>query len=650
MEKSELAKSLIPLITPLVNLVSETFLKPKIQKIAKKIKLTGNNISHIYENKFNDYLIRSYEKYSIMNTIVFHNQQKLLKQLYIPLTVKNKDGISFQIDSFNKDFLPKYVRVLITDTAGMGKSTIMKKLFLSVVEECSGIPILIELRRISKSNDIVQEIKLQMNSLTDEIDNDFLLNVIKEGDFIFLFDGFDEIPESERTFVTESIHSFINKASDNQFLITSRPELALSSFGDFQEFTIEPLKRNEAYSLLNKYDNSGKLAPQLINKLKGKTNIEITEFLTNPLLVSLLYSAYEHKNTIPIKKHIFYRQVYDALFESHDLTKGDSFNREKFSKLDIDEFHRVLRHIGYNCLIKGKIEFSKDELLIIIKEAKLFSGNLNFKESNFLKDLVNTVPLFIIDGIYYKWSHKSIMEYFAAQFIYIDSKENQKYILRKIANHDDVERFINILDIYYSIDYKSFSEIIIYSILDDFFNHLTIKYQNIKNDYVNERLALTFYYDFLIFKKKFGANTSKALDGIWNQMKTSTAQPEGWSLLMSPVPDESNIDFLKVFVKPNPKSEILKFLFNKKERFVIDCSRKTNKILKIDIEQEKLIPLTDDEKLIFNTLENFKNTNDLILQYYGSKYFSIDPMEGKKYLENLEKNISRENFDKLLNF
>jgi predicted NACHT family NTPase len=423
MEKSEIAKNVITMAMPLVTAITNVFVKPKIVELAKTLDIKKKNFEHIIENKFNQYLIKSYEKYSIINTIVFHNQQKLLKELYIPLAIENTDNNKFEIENFDDDCIPFFQRILITDTAGMGKSTILKRLFLSIVDEEKGIPVLIELRRLSKTKDIIDEIIEQLSTITEIPDKKFVLQLIQKGDFIFLLDGFDEIPLENRKIITKQIQTFVNKAGNNFFVMTSRPETALSSFDDFKEFQIIPLIKEQAFTLLKKYDNAGVLAPLLIKKLKEKQYENIDEFLTNPLLVSLLFAAFEHKQTIPLKKHIFYRQVFDALFESHDLTKGDSFIREKFSKLDIDEFHKVLRHLGYNCLINSKIEFTKDEILNLITEAKDFSAELQFKESDFLKDLINTVPLFTIDGIYYKWSHKSLQEYFAAQFIFLDSKD-----------------------------------------------------------------------------------------------------------------------------------------------------------------------------------------------------------------------------------
>jgi predicted NACHT family NTPase len=519
MENPELLPTILKVAQPLISAATEIFIKPKIKDLSEKLNLKKKNLPQLFNNKFEDYLVRSYEKYSIINTIVFHNQQKLLKNLYVPLEVEDANHKSFRILTYDNDFLPKYQRVLITDTAGMGKSTLLKRLFLSIIDQNAGIPILIELRRLTKTKDIIDEILEQLSSISEEIDRTFILQLIQKGDFIFLFDGFDEISLDKRRNITTQIQSFINKAGNNLFILTSRPESALSSFGDFKEFKVKRLTVEEAYALIKKYDDNGSLSKQLIRKIKENTNRNIQEFLTNPLLVSLLFAAFEHKQTIPLKKHIFYRQVYDALFESHDLTKGDSFARNKFSNLDVDEFHRVLRHIGYNCIVKDKIEFTKDEILGLIKEARSYTSGLNFKESDLLKDLISTVPLFSIDGIYYKWSHKSLQEYFAGQFIFLDSKEKQKQILLKIYRHKNAESFINLLDLYYSIDYKSFSEVIIFNLLSDFFNYLKDSYKDYSNESKRERQLLTFGYDYIFIKSVFPKSEKpQNTKELWDKM------------------------------------------------------------------------------------------------------------------------------------
>ncbi len=390
----ETIKAISVIAKPFIEPIVQIWLKPKLEQLYKESGLEKKVLKHVFENSFEEYLTRSYRKNAILNTIVFQNQQKKIHDLYLPLTLKKAGGEeTFLIDHYRDDLVPEYRRVLISDTAGMGKSTVMKWLFLSCIEENKGIPIFIELRKLSKKRGILDEILNELNAIDKEIDADFVLRLIRKGDFIFFLDGYDEIPNKDREAVTRDLQDFISKAGDNYFVLASRPESALAAFGDFQQFNIQPLEVEEAFELIKKYDADDTIAEELIKKIEGKVLEDLREFLSNPLLVSLLYKAYSYKPTIPFKKHIFYRQVYDALFESHDLTKGGAFVREKYSGLDIEDFHRVMRAFGFTSVKSGKVEYDKDELLKLIRSLKNLCPGISFSPAKLLSDLIVTVPL-----------------------------------------------------------------------------------------------------------------------------------------------------------------------------------------------------------------------------------------------------------------
>ncbi|MDT5270390.1 MAG: hypothetical protein QOH49_2576 [Acidobacteriota bacterium] len=494
----EIVKTIASIAAPLTNAIVETWVKPNLAKLRKSLTADKAIFENALATKFDEYLLRTYEKNSYINIIAFQNQQKKLDDIYIPLTLKVARGSKeVLVDNYREDLLPVYKKALLRDTAGMGKSTIVKYLFLSCVNQNEGIPVFIELRKLKSNEPVLTYIYNELNPVDDEFDKDFVLKLIKGGNFIFFLDGYDEIPFSERDKVTAHLQDFISKAGNNLFLLTSRPESSLASFPDFKEFNIQPLKLEEAFELLKKYDQGGDLSAEIISKLKGETLENIKEFLQNPLLVSLLYKSYEYKPIIPFKKHIFYRQVYDALFESHDLTKGGSFVREKYSALDIEDFHRALRALGFITVKLGQIEFDKDNLLALIREAKEHCPGIDFKEADFLKDLLVNIPLFIRDGDDYKWAHKSIQEYFAAQFIWLDAKDQQTKILRSMVNNKNHARYFNVLDLYYDMDYKTFRQTIIYDLVKDFVQHYDTTYthidrEQIPDDVVHLRKLLTF--------------------------------------------------------------------------------------------------------------------------------------------------------------
>lgn len=494
---------------PVISSLVKNLITPRIQKFAEKVHIAYNELLIPRGEHFEEYLFRMYKKYSIINTLVFKNEQRLLKDLYIPLTIirddhqRRKDKEQVKIDKYPVELVRSYNKILITDTAGMGKSTLTKRLFLDVIDNGHGIPIYIEMRRLKEGRPILIEIQEQINSLSKEFDSKLLLEFIQTGGFIFFLDGYDEISLEERISVTTNVQDFISKAGNNVFILTSRPEQALSSFGDFQTFSISPLTKKEAYELLRKYDNQGPTSKQLIDELKSGQYEMINEFLKNPLLVSLLFAAFDYKQTIPLKKHIFYRQVYDAYFDSHDLSKGDSYIHDKCSKLDIDDFERILRYVGYRCLRYQKIEFEKDALLQIINEAKDFCPDLDFNSSDFFTDVLTAVPLFCKDGQYYRWVHKSLQEYFAAQFIYKDAKGNQDTILTALYNSENLDKYINLLDIYFDIDNWGFKKNILLPLCESyigFYNSNVYSSSIINEKQIDDRIGYLFMREVCLLK------------------------------------------------------------------------------------------------------------------------------------------------------
>lgn len=472
---------------------------PKLSKLAHSISKEGKAYLSLNSNAFTAYYKRAYSNYSIINTLAFKERVKKLKDIYIPLTIypvdNKKEKKLTKVEGYPKELLDKYGRILITDTAGMGKSTLMKRMFLDVIDGQFGIPIFIELRRLNENNDILNEVAIQLGGLNDGFNKEILETLFVDGEFIFFFDGYDEISSSNKAFVTRNIQDFVAKAPDNKYILTSRPEEELACFGEFQEFRIRELKKVESYDLLRKYDISGKTSRLLISKLKTGNYSMINEFLKNPLLVSLLFAAFDFKQTIPLKKYIFYRQVFDAYFDSHDLSKGDGYVHEKKSNLDLDDFDKVMRKIGYECLRKQKIEFEKDELLKIIDSAKSGFSNLKFASTSLLGDLLKAVPLFCQDGMYYKWVHKSLQEYFAAEFIYKDSKNNQDSILTALYKSKKIDLYINLLDLYFDIDPVGFQKNIVKPLLESYVEYYEKFYFHsdvISSEAVNLRLTITY--------------------------------------------------------------------------------------------------------------------------------------------------------------
>lgn len=640
------------IVSKLILPIVKDLLIPKIKKVVEKFSLNSIDKNKIEEN-FDTYLTQRYEKFLVIDTLVFPNKQTLLETLYQPLTLqgnnyKNKD-IEILIDKYPEELLPEYIRVLIEDTAGMGKSTISKKIFLSIIKQKAGIPIFIELSQINSKNSILKEIQSQLSPIGKKISQDFILKIINEGDFIFLFDGFDEISLDDRKYTIRELHRFIEKANNNYFLITSRPEDSLTSFGDFQKFKVKPLLKGEAYSLLDKYDNYSykPISKKLIKQLNDNPQDSLQEYLHNPFLVSLLYKSYEYKKDIPVKKSQFYQQVYDALFETHDLSKEGYLKRDKYSNLHIDDFERVLRYIGYFSSIDNKVEYDKNGIIKYINKAKEHLSDLSFKPSDFLKDLLKTVPLFKKEGNYFKWGHKSLQDYFAAKFLWIDSKESQEKILHKIYNDPQNKRFYNVLDLFYELDPTTFDTTIIKWLLNDFLKFSETNYNyypkldsSLKNrieNHFNKKcvIVVTKKEDYDIIR------TSKSEENRKRHLYYSSKVKQRENLTTYHYFETPKTIVLTYIDFPESKDTILRLISKRLPDLAEQRRHQSHKKELFVLLEDQAYILDDTESNILNQSNVFDLTSELIRSGFALKYDSA--LKKYKSLKKLEsKNISNE--------
>jgi hypothetical protein len=473
----KVVSSIVSITSVFIKPVVETWITPKIIEYMKTAKIDKDLVDHYFENKFESYLSHTYEQCLYITTLAFPGNKVLLKDLYVPLTIEQDNtGTSYIVDDDSIELLDLRRKVIIADAAGTGKTTLLRFLFLQCIEKNIAVPVLVELRRLSATHSLMDEIYMQLNPIDEAVEKEFILELVKRGDFIFLLDGYDEVSEENKAYVAQELQNFVVKAGKNAFIVATRPNLSIASLRGFDHFKVKPLSEDEAFELLYRYGSGEELVVSLIQQLyEHRPQTLHREFLTNPLSVALLYKAYTYKPIIPDKKHIFYRQVYDALFEEHDTVKGGGFTRSKHSGLCSDEFHRMLRVFGFKSLKLGLLEFSKDNLILIIREAKNYcSGISDFHESEFVKDLTTTVPLFVYDGVFYRWVHKSIQEYFAAMFIYSDIKGIQGCVLRAMID-SNLEKYINVFDLYYDIDYEGFQRSVTYDLVNSFLRHSEVE-------------------------------------------------------------------------------------------------------------------------------------------------------------------------------
>lgn len=600
-------KDLVTIAKPVIEPIIQTLIKPKIEQLAKwlkKAELKNQIADNYFENKFEEYLARTYNYCQNINVLIFQNQQIKISDIYYPLTIQSsKDHHNYKIDDFPISILESYGKILISDTAGMGKSTLMKWAGKKIIENNLGIPILIELRNLKDNHSILDEIFNQVNPIDNSFDKYLILKFLELGHFVVLLDGFDEIQHKNQELIIKDIRDFVNKTPNNYFILTSRPEGALATFGDFQLFHILPLREKDAFEVIKKYDSICpiKVGIKLIEDIKENFN-QTKELLGNPFLVSLIYSTYTYNKDIPSNKVTFYEEIYSALFKKHDLSK-DGWTRPKKSKLDIQQFKIILRQLAFDTAVLGEIVYSESEITNYIKISKSKCPGIEFSIIDFLDDILSSVPIFQRDGSKIKWAHKSLQDYFAADFIAFDSRKEE--ILNRIYKSDR-DGFLNILDLFYEMDFKTFRNVIIKQLLIEFIDHCESSYSKIANIdelTLKERQSKTFNLDVVFIKIDKKTPMTKVFDFIQNKIPEFKDAKKRSMII--------HLENILVVTSFNFKRQLIELLSNKQLSYVSNKYEK-EKNVKLILPSNELYYLNDDPTSFLNETKNFKKVNSLL--------------------------------------
>lgn len=432
------------LFTGCITGILEKYADPILKKAVEISKDEWEKFKVDFDISFRDYLKNSYDKYSRIKTILYRTEPKYIYDFFeIPFLKKERNN-GFKANDANS-VLNISNFVIIQGTGGIGKSTLMKHLFINELEQKDLIPIFIELKDINdlekdyEINDIIFE---KLDNLGSKLNEKYLEYALKSGCFMFLLDGYDGILSQKKDVFFKKLDSFCDKYPKNFYIISSRP---YSEFIEFQRFTVLatcPLNKNQAISLINKIEFDADIKRRFVSALDDELYEKHLSFASNPLLLNIMLLTYDNYAEIPEKLHLFYANAFETLYSKHDATKA-GYRRELRSNLSYDSFKKIFSCFCFVSYAQGKIEFTYDDLVIILKKASI--SRIIFDIDNYIFDLVNSLCVLYKDGINYKFAHRSFQEYFVALFLKELSDDSMKQMGMQVfykdvyrANHDSV--------------------------------------------------------------------------------------------------------------------------------------------------------------------------------------------------------------------
>lgn len=414
--------------------VTTTLIKDAIStgwdKVKKFFKDLDAQQAIQYNTAYTNYLANTYDKNGKIKTLIYRRVPKELYSFYECIGVEC-DGKIIDTSSITR-LIEESNKIIITGTGEIGKSILFRHLFLNTVDTTAYIPVLIELRKFNAFD--IKDISLYDAIYQSLCENGFRLEKeyfeasLKEGGYIILLDGFDEINRDKVSRVTSEVKSLSNKYNENKFLISSRPTDNFIGWNDFSEMTALPLTKEQALSLISKIEFDESVKTTFYNALKTSLFRRYESFASNPLLLTIMLLTFNNHASIPEKLNDFYEEAFSTLFNMHDATK-DCYVRDIRSKLGCEDFKTIFAYICFKSYFAGEFEFSESRLRGYIQSAKEKFTSLQFSVDDFQEDLTLSVCMLIKDGLDYRFAHRSFQEYFAAWYTCKITDELQQKLL-----------------------------------------------------------------------------------------------------------------------------------------------------------------------------------------------------------------------------
>lgn len=368
-----------------------------------------------YGDAYEDYLKNTVDKNSQIKTLIYPRVPKFLYLFYECPNVQYENKIIETSSAQN--ILDISNKLIITGTGGIGKSLLLKHIFLHTAQYGYYIPVLIELRKFNQLD--VKEISLYAAIYQNLSDNGFRLDKkyfsysLDAGGYVILLDGFDEVNRDKAQKVFEQIESFSQRYNKNHFVVSSRPSDRFMGWNDFHELSLCNLTKKQALNLIQKIDFDEAVKKPFSDALDTELFETYESFASNPLLLTIMLLTFSNHAALPRNLNDFYDQAFTTLFNGHDATK-DYFVRDIRSGLSCEEFKKVFANICIRSYFAEDFEFTEADLRQYIQKAKEKVDVQPFSVDDFKEDLTLSVCMLVKDGLNYRFIHRSFQEYFAA--------------------------------------------------------------------------------------------------------------------------------------------------------------------------------------------------------------------------------------------
>ncbi|WP_435945158.1 NACHT domain-containing protein [Dryocola sp. BD586] len=297
----------------------------------------------------------------------------------------------------------------------------MRKILINHIEHGEKLPFFLNLSTIQHES-IKSELLNLMERIGLSLDEKKMDALLKSEKIIVFLDGFDELPIAKRDGILKEVMK-LNEDFSLQLITTSRPDTKICDTAGIIQYKVSSLDFSDILEIVKK---SGVNLDIKAVERSLSLNRRFADSLNTPILVVLFIKCFPFMNIIPNDTIDFYKSIFDVMYETHDKAKRFLDRDKRIKDITRTVSYDFFCALCFVSLFDEITSFSEKQLEDKLMEAMelvdpefIKRGVSQRKYANdFMHDLIDITSLIAKDSDdSYIYSHKSIQEFHAAEFI-----------------------------------------------------------------------------------------------------------------------------------------------------------------------------------------------------------------------------------------
>jgi hypothetical protein len=294
---------------------------------------------------------------------------------------------------------------------------------------------LIELRRFRTDEiDLVQLIQNELTTCGLPESAKLVKALLEEGRLLILLDGVDEVPGDRLDKAITHMRDFIDRHSNNRFVISCRTAFYKGYFSRFRDVLLADFDDDQVANFVRNWfrsdqDRQHGIAEEFLKILGEPANASAKELASTPLLLTFLCLTYDDRQRLPPNRSELYRQALEILMERWAASKrvhNEPVYQELHSRLEV----QMLAEIAAPAFRDNRYFFTRRELLDNI--TTFLRNELNAPSHLDSSQVLNAIEIqqgLIVQRAQDAWSfsHLTLQEYLTAVW-YEDTKQTKNLI------------------------------------------------------------------------------------------------------------------------------------------------------------------------------------------------------------------------------